>query len=372
MYYRIRIFAVAAFAAAAFVSMRRAQADWEFRRATPASVARAAELAPSSTEYLLLRSLQLDYDGADATPLLERAAALNPLSSAPRIRLGLAAEIRGDNASAERWLLDAARIDRMFEPRWTLANFYFRRDDRPRFWEWIHAALEISYGDRRPAFDLCWRASSDAHEIERAIPDEREVIAAYLGYLLETRRIPEAAPVSLKLAAFHQGGDQPLLLGACDEFIAARQSSAAIDLWRALFGDHRGVFRPNFETPRIGQGFDWRSADIAGVDQLDLDQPPRRRIVLNGRQPESCELLRQTVVLQAGRTYRLHWQSQASGVKSGVEWRIAGARAALDAGVLSFTAPAELNALTLNYDRPQGKPRAEGSFEIWSVSVEEK
>jgi tetratricopeptide (TPR) repeat protein len=177
MYYGSRIAALV-LALAAALAIVRARADAEFRRGTPEAVERAVDLAPSNAEYLLFRALQLDYDGADATPLLERAANLNPMSSTPRIRLGLAAEIRSDNASAEKWFLDAARIDHQFEPRWTLANFYFRRENLPEFWTWLRAALEVSYGDRRPAFDLAWRTGSPAGEIARAIPDRGDVVAA--------------------------------------------------------------------------------------------------------------------------------------------------------------------------------------------------
>src|ERR1700733_3627454 len=113
--------------AAGWFSVRLARADAEFRRGTPESVARAMELAPSNSEYVLVRALQVEYDGGDSTRLLERAATLSPMNAAPRIRLGLAAEIRGDFAGAETWLTDAARVNHQFEPRWTLANFYFRR-----------------------------------------------------------------------------------------------------------------------------------------------------------------------------------------------------------------------------------------------------
>src|ERR1700723_2861990 len=171
MYYVFRMIVAVALAAASLLSVRRAWADWEFRRGTPENVARAIGIAPSNAEYLLFRALQTDYDGADAAPILERAATLDPMSSTPRLRLGLDAEIRGDYASAEKWLLAAARIDRQFEPRWTLANFYFRRESFPDFWIWLRAALQVSYGDRRPAFDLAWRATSQAAEIDRAIPD---------------------------------------------------------------------------------------------------------------------------------------------------------------------------------------------------------
>src|SRR5579871_4955673 len=134
----LSVVALLAIAAAAWFAVRLAWADLEFRRGTLASVERASKILPNETRYLLFRALQLDYEGQDSTALLEKAAALNPLSSAPRIRLGLAAETRGDLPAAEKWLLEAARVDQQFEPRWTLANFYFRRGDSRRddFWQW--------------------------------------------------------------------------------------------------------------------------------------------------------------------------------------------------------------------------------------------
>jgi hypothetical protein len=371
MYYALRIIAALGLAVASFFSVRRVRADAEFRHGTPEAVARAVDLAPSNGEYLLFRALQLDYDGADAAPLLERAAAVNPMSSAPRIRLGLGAEIRGDNSSAERWLRDAARIDHQFEPRWTLANFYFRRENFSEFWTWLRAALEVSYGDRRPAFELAWRASSQATEIALAIPDRREVIGAYLAYLLDTHRTTEAAPMALRLASFQNAGDRPLLFGASDEFLRANLPGDARDLWRALVGSHSGIFAGNFETPRIAHGFDWRTPELTGVVQIDLDHPSRRRISFDGRQPESCEMLRQMILLEPGRRYTLHWESRLNGLKSptGIEWKIAGTHAAIDGAELSFTATARLTELTLNYSRPLGEARAEGSVELWSISL---
>jgi hypothetical protein len=203
MYYISRIAGTAALAAlgiAVWFSIVLARADFYFRGATVESVERAVEIAPRNTEYLALRALQMEYDGADSRALTEKIAALNPYASAPRIRLGLAAEVAGDSAGAERWLLDAARVDHQFEPRWTLANFYFRAGKREEFWRWMRAALEVSYGDRSPAYELCWRVSDDAEEILRlGIPDRHEVVGSYLVFLLQ--REPPDRRLPPKLAA---------------------------------------------------------------------------------------------------------------------------------------------------------------------------
>ena len=191
-----------ALAVASWWSIRLARADAAFRNHTPEDVARATDLAPENGEYLAMLALQAEYSGQDSTPLLEEIAARNPRNSAPRIRLGLAAELRGDANEAERWLLEAFSVDRQFETRWTLANFYFRQNRSAEFWTWMRSALEMSYGDRAAAFDLCWQMSADPNAIlDRAIPDRREVVASYLVYILNHHRQAAIAGAANKLVS---------------------------------------------------------------------------------------------------------------------------------------------------------------------------
>lgn len=382
MYYVSRIaggLAVPGLLAAAWYSILLARADYDFRAREPEAVGRAIELAPLNTEYLAFRALQLEYAGADATPALERAARLAPLASAPRIRLGLAAEMRGDFDAAERWLLGAAGVDRQFEPRWALANYYFRREKMEQFWKWMRLALEMSYGDRRPAFDLCWRASSGPPGIlARTIPDRHDVLAAYLAYLLESHRAEAAFPVALKLADAGDAGDRPVLWTACEEWLDAGNGGAALELWRRMgYPVPSGIFHGNFEAPRIGRGFDWRLLEVPGVTHAAGDA--LHRISLNGRQPESCQLLRQMVLLRPGMRYRFRWESRTAslGSPSGVEWRMGGEGFAISSSdgwrkdETVFVAPASVIPLTLAYRRPSGQPRAEGSLELSHVAIEE-
>ncbi len=362
--YAIRIALGILLAAAAWISFGAARADFEFRRNTPESVTRAVALAPGNTEYLEFRALQLDYDGGDSSAWLERAAELNALSSAPRIRLGLAAEARGDFSTAEKWLLDAARVDRQLEPRWTLANYYFRRGNADSFWTWMRDALEISYGDRRPAFDLCWRMPDDSAAIfRRAIPDRREVLAAYVDYLIETRRAEALVEPARKLAASLDPSDRDRMLAACEAMIAANLAAPAWELWRAM-----GFSNVSFEAPRVDRGFDWQRVASPGVSHLEVDQPrSMHRITLNGSQPESCELLKRVIRVEPRKRYMLRWHAEPA--MTGVEWRIGDRRAQIREGYLEFSAASALETLVLAYQRPLGEVRAEGSFEIWNVEV---
>jgi len=376
MYYVMRIsglLALCLLAFAAWAQVRLARADMEFRSQRADS---ASELSPSNTEYLALRALQIEYEGGDASRLLEHWADLNPSSSAPRIRLGLAAELRGDDAAAEKWLLAAARADHQYEPRWTLANFYFRHDRADDFWKWIHSALEISYGDRAPAFDLCWRASSDPRTVlTRAIPNREEVAAAYLVYLIRKNATPALFDAAMKLASWRDTNDRELLYSALDTLLSIR-ASGTIELWQAIGNPApSGITNGDFAAPPLNHGFDWRLLDPPGVTHVSPSAG--HRIVLNGQSPESCDLLRQTLVLQRGQGYRLTWQSRTEGLGSqtGVSWRIAGSASPIAtgeqerSGELQFTADSDFEDLFLSYQRPRGQTRAEGSVELRAIRL---
>src|SRR5262245_6924000 len=86
---------------------------------------------------------------------LRTAVEQNPRFSGGWIRLGLESERAEKMEQAEEELLRAARIDRRFLPAWTLANFYFRRDNRSEFWKWAHRAAALTYDDYRPLLRLC-------------------------------------------------------------------------------------------------------------------------------------------------------------------------------------------------------------------------
>jgi len=377
-----RVFAAVAglgLAMAGLFSIRLAWADTRFRTGTIEGVARAIEILPDKPEYLLFHALQLDYAGQDSMMLLERAARLSPHSSAARIRLGLRAESRGDTDAAERWLLNAVRVDRQFEPRWTLANFYFREERHDDFWKTMREALNDSYGDRRAAFDLCWRATDRASVVlERAIPHNRALEAAYLAYVLSNH--PDAViPVALRLASFHDASDLPVLESATDAAIQYGKAQSARDLWRETghADPLEKVTDADLRQFSDGHGFDWRWHFPEGVGHQEFEDPPAHRIQLSGKQPETCDLLSETLLLVAGKRYELSWESRSRSARPtfGFSWKIGDTEAVLSPSeewkglTIPFTAASDLVHLTVRYQRPLGEPRWEGNVDIRGVSV---
>ena len=370
----VSVLALLALVAAAAWSVILARADAAFRAGTPEGVEQAIAQMPGNAAYLAFGALQADYDSRDSTLTLERIARLNPTVSAPRIRLGLAAEQHGDLAAAEHWLREAYAVDHQFEPRWTLANFYLRQRRADDFWMWIRSALEVSYGDRRPAFDLCWHMSTDATEIlARAIPNRDAVASDYLSYLLE-RKHPEALAAAAKNVR-----DQNLLLAVTDVLLENSRYADVVEVWRQLGRNApTGVTAPNFEEPQTGHGFDWRLVHSEGVTHLTLESGRGHRIRLSGKQPENTELLRQMVGgLRPGQNYELSARFSGDGGHegAGLEWRIAGEEwvpSQWDTGPekMIFRAPAETAALVLAYRRLYGTVREAGTFDVHDVRIE--
>jgi len=183
---------------ASYWTIRLAIADQLFRAKSLHALERAVHLAPANAQYLAWLAEYQEAEGIDPDEALAAASRLNPSDSSVLIRRGLRAEFRGDFAAAEKFLLEAARVDKLFDPRATLANFCFRRNNPQPFWHWTREALAIGYGDLTPLFRLCWRMSGDAEEIRtRALPPVPSVLGAYLSFLLAENRLDAAAEQAL-------------------------------------------------------------------------------------------------------------------------------------------------------------------------------
>jgi tetratricopeptide (TPR) repeat protein len=396
--------AAAALIYAMYWSVRLAYADALARRSTPGQVAGALRLAPLNAEYWLRWADSVEATGKHAHDAFQRAAALDPSDASIWIRAGLQAEAAGDFERAEDFLLRASRLSRQYEPRWTLANYYFRRADAGHFWPWAKSALEWSYGDRRPLFDLCWGFTQSADPIlNQGIPTVRAVQRDYLMYLLAHKRLDAAETVGRIIEAGANPADRNPLLQYVNVMLDAHRWDSATTAWNVLCGRKivacdvlepgRGISLTNgaFQSEVLGMGFDWRSPATSGVSTVREDSPAALRITFSGKQPEQCEVLQQLLPLLAGTDYRLYFEYQTSGIKpeTGLQWRAFDAWSAAEVPVVSphlasqkwtsatasFTVPTvppnpRVLLLALTYARMPGTTRIEGDVRLRNIRLE--
>ncbi|MGH9660143.1 MAG: hypothetical protein ACRD96_16460 [Bryobacteraceae bacterium] len=377
--------AIVVMSAATLWTLRAGYADLLYRENTLEAVERAAAADPGNARYQFWLAEKLENAGRNPDAALAAAAALNPRDSAVWIRRGLRAEVAGRISDAEKFLLEAARVDRLYPPRWTLAGFYFRRyeqtrDDEP-FWKWTRAALEIGYGDLAPVFTLCWRVTTDAGTIRtRALPPRHEVLGKYLRFLVEQARLEAAEPIARDFMRQATAADTGLLLAYCDKLLENKRGAAARTLWRALgqrqlvpYPEEALLINGDFGREITGKGFDWRlapSPEVTAVRDAGFE------IFFSGKQPADLEVLSQYVPADAGR-YKFRFEYRTSGVRpgSGLRWRVGDVSGpalfsrewAIEE--IAFRA-AELSRLTLVYQRPGGQPPLDGSLTLRNLTLE--
>jgi len=366
---------------AAFYSLRIAYAEYLFRTDRPEAIERAAALAP----------LRADYQAR--LNRLDRAVKLNPYLASAWIELGLRAEAAGDVVKAQASLRQAARVDRTFEPRWTLANFYFRRGNWDEFWKWIRAAADMSYGDRTGLFQLCWRATSDPQRIlDRAISPDRVLLADYVDYLARAQRYPAAQAAASRWLPLAVKDDTPALLRLCDLLIEnAHDAGGALCIWRTLIENGWLLFQPvdlntgsvitngTFRTPPLSHGFDWRTFSQPGVRVVSQQG---LGIILDGHEEERTDLLIQWIPLRPSTTYELTIKARSDDIAAGSGLRLeildgafatvlAKSEVSLPLSILRFETPphALLGKLVLRYQRALGTSRLAGTVILSSIAL---
>ena len=373
---------------AAYWAARLAWADHLSRSGELADRLRAVQWLPDAAFYERLADKR-EESGGDPLPDLKQAAARDPANSARFLRLGLSAELAGNFQLAEDSLLRAATLSRLYQPRYSLAQYYFRRQNADGFWRWSRAALESAYGDVTPLLDLCWRARPDAEWLsELALSERPEVARQQLAFLVRRRQWRGTRALALHLSGTARTEDLPALLEYCDQSLSDGAAQVAIEVWNNLC--RRGLlpFRPldppsgisltnsSFEHQPMGMGFDWRVAQAPWLSSARFNGG--LRLTFSGGQPENCLIALQDVPVVPGAHYRLRLDSRTidSQVPNGLNWSVSDASGkavpieqAADQW-LSFAPASEVVRLALVYHRPIGSTRLTGTVAISSVQLE--
>jgi len=349
----------------------------------------AVRLAPAVPSLYERLADQHEAQGGDPLPDLERAASLDPANAGLHMRLGLRAELAGDFPLAEQNLLAAANLSRLYQPRYLLSQYYFRRQNADSFWRWTRAALDTAYGDASPLLELCWRLRPDGAWLEQhVLPRRPEIARQYLAFLVRRGQAGDARNLAERIAGSARAEDLPALLAYGDSRLVAGDGDAPTAVWnllcrRGLLPDRpldpaRGLSLTNGDLRHAptGIGFDWRFGSPSGI--AVSPSTGELRLQFSGRQPEACSIGWQLVPLVRGARYRLGFQRQALDAASadGLGWSIeepAGTpveTGQLPDGSLDFVSPAAVLRLILVYRRPPGEPRLEGAVAIRGVQLE--
>ncbi len=385
----LRVMLAAACCAGIWCSLRFVRADIFFKQDTAASVQAAIKAVPDSSEYYM-RLSQLD--PSDAHELLVTALALNHYNAQAEIELGLQYEADGDFAQAEKHLLAAFAVDDTYLPRWSLANYYLRRDDLPAFWSWVQKAAQMPSDDMRALFELCWRVTQDPKQISAAVVnDNPAMLRQYESFLLSKEQLTAAADVAPRL--LHSGTpgvDRLVLFDVLNRLIVANDGKDARTLWLKLIAKQWVVAdagEPNngdFAREPLPVSFDWSLPEYAGLHSWPGASGLEAEFT--GSQPEECTVAEQALMLAPGKyvlTYAYQTADIAAG--TGIRWRIVGAAPenilgessdlssdTIQQGTLVFvvTPETQLPRLRLLYKRALGTPRIEGQLMLKSVRIQ--
>ena len=382
-------------------SARLGWADLLAHKSTLSAAQKSVELAPGNSVYLEHAAEIMEGYGENGNPMSARAAEVNPLDSANWIRLGTRAEIENRESEAEQDFLRAYTVDRQFEPRWTLANFYFRRGDRARALEWGRKTLEFGSGDLSAVFRLLWNVSGSGTEIlEKAVPLRPLVLGQYLQFLDASGRLSDGSEVAQRLIPVVRPEDEDALAAHCGRCLDAGRVDDALAAWNGMI--RRGLMEGDLINPEAGKplenanfarqltglGFDWTAPKIEDVVVQRQPTGSGVRIAFLAHAPENCGILGQCIVLVPGRKYRLQYQYETVGMSgAGLKWIIsdrATKATLISLGPPDSATPGEhtlqaqfetprdcrLAKIELRYDREPGTVRPQGSIRFSNLKLE--
>jgi tetratricopeptide (TPR) repeat protein len=370
-------------------SWKAVRADSLYREDTADSLRAAIRLVPDGWQYYM-RLAQLDRNHAHG--LLERALELDRYNAQAAIELALQDESEGNFGAAEKLLLAAFAVDRTYVPRWTLANFYFRRDNIPAFWIWARKAADMPSEDMGPLFELCWHVTPDAGEIAKEVlNDDRGLVRQYLSFLIDKDQMSALATVAPRLVRVgNPEADRVFLLETVNRLVGANNGAGARGVWKSMVeqrwiaGDLAVPNNGEFNREPLPVAFDWSLPEYPGLHSWPGSSGLETEFT--GEEPEDCIIAEQYVTLAPGR-YNLNYSYHTTGIApaTGIHWQILDAKTGTmlaESEALSSDTQAQpnwefaipdgvpLQRLRLSYQRTLGTSRVSGTLLLLSTRIE--
>jgi hypothetical protein len=382
-----RLLPAAFFLYGAAVAVRLGSAELFFRNGSLPQTQRALHALGATPNSSYIEHLA-DVDIARTEAHLRDALRQDPRLTRARIRLGLLEEQRGDISSAERTLLQAAHYDHQYLPAWTLANFYFRREDAASFWQWSRIAIQLSPADDRPILRLASEWEPNPSALLARLEAGEQVAYPYLDLLTGAGRFDSAQKLARDLLGRPAVQEQRLLDLSVRQ-LEAGNVSWALEIWNALAGGVGVRLNPDqgpllparvFEV-RDGRGFHLKALTNPGVQAAW--QSEGAVFSFEGTEPDLCFLLDQPFPAPQRRMrYRLHFEYKSE--LTGVRWRLEDSESAALAANNNWqnnewTTPVppgkgrdglRVLVLQLRYRRDAGTIPARGDFALRNLKLE--
>jgi hypothetical protein len=381
-------------------NVRLGVADWLARRNQPDSTRLAMRWMPSNGAYSAQLADEIyASDPGSAQLLLQQALNQNRYDASSWIQLGLLREASNEPTLAEQALERAAAADTTFLPSWSLANFYFRRNDTAKFWYWASRAAQMSPGDATALLRLAWYVSPSVPEVEERLHLNRPMLESQFVSFLMTQGEAEAVKeAALPLLAEGNESSTASLLGACDWLIGHGRPELALPLCKGLAASHRApyaalaadssdaVTNGGFVQSPTSRGFDWRLTTVAGVSSFLNSRPNALGFEFSGDEPDSFLIMSQVAPVQARSDYALIVDYETKGIPpgSGLAWTVTDVRSGAILGrspslsadeggkaYACFAAPpgSGFVDLSLRYQRQPGTVRVEGKLALQRVRL---
>ena len=308
--------------------------------------------------------------------------AIEPADTDALVRLAAISEWRGDLSWARTLLMRAAGHDARYRAQWALLEFESRHADRVGLarsesgvWTIARRCFTMSYGDRQALLETVWALNPHGRFLlDTVIPDLPPVLFYATHFLMDQGDLPAARQAFSRLIAQPLGSlsranagivataaeRAHLGLDLADLHLDRHDPASAIGIWHSLErrhlvavdgGDEAGVqvVNPQFHTPPLGRGFDWRVASSPGVEMRRTEDG--WRVDFAGRPPDRAVLLTQRVILNPGQLVKPEVLASApSWVRASLVDETTG-REIVDPGPAT-----RVVRLRIEYCRPPGQP----------------
>lgn len=396
------IVAALGLAMASYWNVRTAIADHLQRQASLDAATRATEMDPLDSRGFLAKAQYEEQAGLDASATWRAAADLDPRNARILIPAGISAELHGNANEAERYFLDAEKYNLLWLPRWTLANYYFRKGDTKKTLHWINRALERSYGDLSAAFTLAEQAGATPQQIFNEVlpakPYPFHAFAFWLSQQNVDRNRAILAARSLRKsydlldANSNHAQAEYFTLVVSGRLMNAGLGDIARTVWRSgcearildctMPPDDGLIMNGAFSKKFIALPLDWSLPKVPGITSIQQPGTGTVKYSFSGEHPENCELLRQSIVLEPKVRWRVQFDFQTREISplasSSLEWRIGSALLSLkkpfasesweqNEFIIETGEKGGVQPLVLAYSRKPGTVRITG--ELWLRNV---